>query len=64
MQLLSDSFKNSDFDMSTSTGKGVLNQPIKRFFEIKRNKARVLLIVSTDEDSAELLMQKFDQVMN
>ena len=50
--------------MSTSTGKGVLNQPIKRFFEIKRNKARVLLIVSTDEDSAELLMKKFDQVMN
>jgi len=64
VQLLSDSFKNSDFDMSTSTGKGVLNQPINRFFEIKRNKARVLLIVSTDEDSAELLMQKFDQVMN
>lgn len=63
VQLLSDSLEKSNYK-DASDNKGSLKQPVQRFVEMKKNKSRVLLIVSTNQESAKLLMQKFVQLMD
>jgi len=62
IQFLSGSLDKLNFN-GESNWKGILQHPVERFVVIEKNKSMVLLIISSEEESADSLMREFDERM-